>query len=139
MSRMWSRSRRVSTRSRWLLAGTVCGVALVTFESVAFACSNVMGPLSFSTSSGPAGTVVYTSATGLKAYPARYDLFFGGECMTFTGTLLKTITTNRMGAWTNVKVTVPVSSAPGTYALCGVEAYPMKGMTATTHNTWTVT
>ena len=131
--------RRMRSAIQWAVGGAGAAAVLGVLATEAFACSAVMGPLTFTPVSGPSGTVVSTSATGLKAYPARYELFFGGECMTFTGTLLKTITTNRMGAWTNVKVTVPVSSAPGTYALCGVEAYPMKGMTSTTHDTWTVT
>ena len=139
MSRMWSRSRRVSGRSRWLLAGTVCGLALVATESVAFACSNVMGPVTFSPASGPPGTVLLSTATGLKPYPAKYDMFWDGSCMSFTGKLLKTITTNSRGGWTNVKLVIPKNATLGNHSLCGIEAYPNAGSTDTSHGGVTVT
>lgn len=97
-----------------------------------------MGQLTLTPSSGHAGSAVVTTATGLKAYPARYDLFFGGECMTFTGKLLKTITTNPQGGWVNVKVVIPKQATLGSHSLCGVEAYPVAGQTATSHDAFTV-
>jgi len=112
--------------------------ALGAFAVTAFACSVVMGPLTFSPTSGPAGTVVITSATGLKPYPAKYDVFFGGTCMQFNGKLLKVITTNSQGGWTNVKVTIPKSAHLGTHAFCGVEVYPVVAQTATSHGSFTV-
>ena len=119
----------------FLLAAT----AAVTIAAVGvFACTGIMGPLVLSPSSGHPGTVVATSASGLKPFPARYEVFFGGECMTFTGKLLKTITTNASGGWTNVTVTIPKRASLGQHALCGVEAYPNAGQTATTHNAFTV-
>lgn len=118
-------------------AGLACG-AVVALATTALACTAIMGPLYFSTYSGPPGTVVKTSATGLKPYPARYNLYFGGVCMQFSGKLLKTITPNLSGAWTNVRVTIPKHAQPGTYSLCGVEAYPNPGQTATSHNDFTV-
>ena len=111
---------------------------LAVFASTAYACTMIMGPLTITPSSAPAGTVVATTVTGLKPYPAQYDLFFGGECMTFTGKLLKTITTNTSGGWTDVHVRIPYKAKPGTYSLCGIEAYPVAGQTATSHNTFTV-
>ena len=139
MSTLASRSRRLFTKTRWLLAGTASALAVVITASVAFACSNVMGPLSFSPASGPPGTVVLTTATGLKPYPAKYDLFWDGACMTFTGKLLKTITTNSSGGWTNVKVTIPKHATIGQHTLCGIEASPSAGETDTSHGGWTVT
>ena len=123
-----------------LAAGAaVAAAALGLVGTEAFACSAVMGPLSFNPPSGPPGTVVLTTASGLKPYPAKYDLFWAGECMTFTGKLLKTITTNSQGGWTNVKVTIPKNAPLGQHSLCGIEAYPSAGSTATTHAAWTVT
>ena len=103
-----------------------------------FACTGIMGPLTLNPASGLPGTVVSTTATGLKPFPAKYDLFFGGACMTFTGKLLKTITTNMQGGWTNVKVTIPKNAKMGSQALCAVEAYPSPGSTATSHDSFTV-
>lgn len=97
-----------------------------------------MGQLTLNPSSGHAGSAVLTTATGVKPYPAKYELFFGGQCMTFTGKLLKTITTTPSGGWTNVKVTIPKTTTLGSHSLCGVEAYPIAGQTATTHNSFTV-
>ena len=112
--------------------------ALVATATLAFACTQIMGPLTLNPPSGPAGTVVSTTATGLKPFPAMYDLFFGGTCMTFTGKLLKTIPTNGQGGWTNVKVTIPKKTKPGSYSLCGVELHPSPGGTATDHDSFTV-
>ena len=111
---------------------------LAIFASAAYACTMIMGPLTLNPPSGPAGTVVSTTASGLKPFPARYDMFFGGTCMSFSGRLLKTITTNSSGGWINVKVTIPKRAPLGQQALCGVEAYPNAGQTATTHNAFTV-
>lgn len=132
-------------RARWRVTTTKAAVlsilvatALVATPSLAFACTQIMGPLTLTPSSGHAGTVVSTTATGLKPFPARYDMFFGGTCMSFTGKLLKTITTNASGGWTNVKVTIPKRAPLGQQSLCGVEAYPNAGQTATSHNDFTV-
>ena len=110
----------------------------VLMATTVFACTGIMGPLTLNPASGKAGSIVYTTATGLKPFPAKYDLFFGGECMTFNGKLLKTITTNGSGGWTNVKVTIPKTAKLGSQALCGVEAYPSPGQTATSHDAFTV-
>ena len=132
--------RTVARRTvRWVMVpGVLASTCLVAIASTVFACTLYMGNLVLTPSSGPAGTTVSTTVTNLKPYPAQYDLFFGGQCMSFTGKLLKTITTNAHGGWTNVKVHIPLKSKPGTYALCGVEAYPSAGQTATSHDTFTV-
>ena len=134
-----------SAGARWRVATTKAAVlsilvaaALVATASLAFACTQIMGPLTITPSSGRAGTVVSTSATGLKPFPARYAMFFGGTCMSFTGKLLKTITANSSGGWSNVKVTIPKKAPLGQQSLCGVEAYPNAGQTATSHNDFTV-
>lgn len=113
-------------------------MAAVLMATTVFACTGIMGPLTLNPASGPPGTVVSTTATGLKPFPAKYDLFFGGACMTFTGKLLKTIQTNAQGGWTNVKVTIPKRAKMGSQALCGVESYPSPGSTATSHDSFTV-
>lgn len=131
--------RFLVTRPRTALAASVVAlVSMLALAVSAYACSGVMGNLVLNPSSGPPGTVVTTTATGLKPFPAKYDLFFGGACMTFTGKLLKTIQTNAQGGWTNVKVTVPKRAKMGSQALCGVESYPSPGSTATTHDSFTV-
>ena len=127
-----------SRLGRRVAAATFAVGALIALATEALACTAIMGPLYLSPWSGPAGTVVSTTVTGLKPFPARYDLFFGGACMSFSGKLLKTIATNSQGGWTNVKVTVPKSATQGEHALCGVEAYPVAGQTATSHDAFTV-
>ena len=119
-------------------ASATAATAGVLLATTVFACTGIMGPLTLNPASGTPGTVVSTTATGLKPFPAKYDLFFGGTCMTFTGKLLKTITTNMQGGWTNVKVTIPKTAKLGSQALCGVEAYPQPGSTATAHDSFTV-
>ena len=121
------------------LALLAAAIAAVVNAAVVFACTGVMGPFLFNPTSGPAGIVVTTSASGLKPYPAKYDIFFGGSCMTFSGKLLKTIVTSPQGTWSNVTVRIPKTATLGAHPLCGVEAYPNPGSTATTHNEFTVT
>ena len=127
-----------SKLGRRLAAAGLAVFAVVALATQVFACTAIMGPLYFSPSSGPAGSVVRTSVTGLKPFPARYNMYFGGQCMTFTGKLLKVITTDMNGSWSNVKVTIPANATAGTHSLCGVESYPTRGQTATSHSTWTV-
>lgn len=122
----------------------VCVAALAALGTVAFACTSVMGPLTFSPVSGSGGTVITTSATGLKVYPAQYAMHFtklvGGDCMSFSGVVtLKTITTDAQGAWSNVPIRIPQSAKQGTHGVCGMEVYPIKGGTATSHDVFTVT
>ena len=132
----FARSSRRFTRR--VLASALAAFATFMAGTVVFACTMIMGPLTLTPGSGPAGTVVSTTASGLKPFPARYELFFNGECMTFSGKWLKTITTNSQGGWTNVKVTIPKHATPGQHSLCGVESYPQAGSTATTHDSFTV-
>lgn len=124
-------------------AGSVT-VALAVAATTAFACTSIMGPLTFSPSSGPGGTVVMTSATGLKVAPAKYALHFGktadSDCMAFTGvTTLATVATDSQGSWSNVKVKIPRSASLGAHNFCGMEVYPVKGSTGTAHMVFTVT
>lgn len=119
--------------------------AAAGLATVAFACTDIMGPLTLTPTSGSAGTLVTTSATGLKGTPAKYELHFSTsagssyDCMSFTGVqVLKTIRTNRAGGWTNVRVNIPPNASLGTHNLCGMEIYPNKGGTGTTHQSFTV-
>lgn len=116
---------------------------LAIFATSAYACTMIMGSLSLSPTSGPAGTSVTTSAADLKPKPAKYALHFAistsGDCMSFGGvTVLKTIRTDTVGGWTNVRVTIPASATMGTHAFCGMEAYPVMGGSGTQHMSFTV-
>ena len=144
---------RVMTRNRVpkavktgtaVLAGGAGGTAIVLLATIAFACTEVMGPLTLTPTSGPGGTVVMTTASGLKVSPAQYALHLGktssSDCMAFKGvTTLKTVPTDASGGWSNVSVTIPRSTTLGTHGLCGMEVYPIKGQTGTMHDTFTVT
>lgn len=129
-----------------LAAGAALAAILVAATTV-WACTITMGLLTLTPSSGAAGTVISTSATGMKPRPAKYAMHFttglisaGADCMSYEGNIfLKTIPTTRQGGWTNVPVTVPANASLGTHGLCGLEAYPTKGQTGTTHETFTVT
>lgn len=131
--------RRIPAPMRLAAGATGAAAALAVVATEVFACSAVMGPVSFNPPSGPPGTVIFSTATGLKPYPAKYDMFFDGACMTFSGKLLKMITTNSHGGWTNVKLVIPKNAPMGQHSLCGIEAYPNAGSTATSHASWTVT
>lgn len=137
-------------RSWWRTArfGAAAGAAAVAAlwtGAVAFACTDVMGQLTLSPTQGPAGSTVMTSVVGLKVAPAKYAMHFtvstsgSADCMSFSGVVtLKTIKTSRSGGWTNVPVTIPNNAALGTHGLCGMEVYPVKGQTGTTHGQFTV-
>ena len=127
-----------------VVAAGAGGSALVVLATVAFACTEVMGPLTLTPTSGPGGTVVMTTASGLKVAPAQYALHLAktssSDCMAFKGvTTLKTVSTDASGGWPNVPVTIPRSTSLGTHGLCGMEVYPIKGQTGTMHDTFTVT
>ena len=135
---------RKGRATHWAAGFVALGCALlVGTTSVAFACTAIMGPLTMSPTSGPAGTTITTSATGLKA-KAKYALHYAdttsGECMSFTGvTTLKKISTDGSGNWSGVTATIPASTTMGTHAVCAMEISPVKGMTGTTHNVFTIT
>lgn len=119
-------------------------MATIGISTVAFACTQVMGALTITPASGKAGTVITTSAAGLKVFPAQYAMHFtkgvGGDCMSFAGVVTMTkITANSQGGWSNVPMTIPASAKQGVHGVCGMELYPIKGATATTHDTFTVT
>ena len=138
---------------RWLLrryvplSAAVAASALVAVASTVWACTITMGALTISPTQGAGGTVVTTSATGLKMNPAKYVLHFtvglttaGANCMNWSGEFkLKTVATNSSGSWSNVKVTIPGTATLGTHGMCGIETYPTRGQTGTTHDTFTVT
>ena len=134
-------------RRRVALSGVVAAVALVAVASTVWACTITMGPLTITPTQGVAGTVVTTSASGLKTKPAKYVLHFtvglttaGANCMDWSGEVnLKTIATNSSGAWSNVSVTIPRSASLGAHGMCGIETYPTRGQTGTSHDIFTVT
>ena len=131
--------RRLRVR---LLAGAGAALAAALVSVPALACTAIMGALSITPTSGRAGTVITTSASGLKIGPAQYALHFtttSTNCMDFTGVVtLKTITTSRQGTWSNVTATIPSTASQGTHGLCGMEVSPVKGQTGTTHDSFTV-
>ena len=140
---MRNRSRRARVLRFVLIAGSPMA-ALVVISTIAFACTSVMGPLSFSPTSGPSGTVIMTSAQGLKVAPAQYALHFakasGADCMSFKGVVtMATIATSPTGTWSNVSMRIPAKSSLGTHAVCAMEVTPVKGATGSDHDTFTVT
>lgn len=124
-------------------AGGFVLASIVGVATVAFACTDIMGSLSLTPTSGHAGTSVSTSAAGLKPKPAKYELHFAnstsGDCMSFSGvTVLKTIRTDSVGQWTNVRVMIPSVATLGTHSFCGMELYPRMGGSGTQHMSFTV-
>lgn len=144
---MNTRVRLCGAANKGLVAAAFSAVALLSCASVVAACTATMGPITITPSSGAAGSAVKMSASGLKGLPAKYEIHFsvaaGGatDCMSFASDVqvLKTnIATNRYGKF-NVPVTIPSNAAMGTHTVCGMEVYPMKASTGTTHVTFTVT
>ena len=124
-------------------AGGFVLASIVGVATVAFACTDIMGSLSLTPTSGHAGTSVSTSAAGLKPKPAKYELHFAnstsGDCMSFDGVdVLRTIRTDTAGGWSNVGVKIPTSASQGTHSFCGMEVYPVRGGSGTTHMSFTV-
>src|SRR5262249_26211064 len=112
--------------------------------ATAVACTVVMGPLTLAPSAGPAGTVVMTTASGLKPSPAVYAIHFGKaastDCMSFTGVLtLGKGPPDTSGNWTNVPITIPSGQKRGPHQVCAMELSPLKGGTGTVHDTFTLT
>ena len=137
---------RVSAMAAGVAA--LVGTALMVLAVVAFACTSIMGPLTITPTSGGFGvaTVVNTSVpSGMKPGPAVYAIHLtkglstaGADCMSFTGVVtLKKVTPNSSGGW-NVNVTIPATTTQGTHGICGMELSPAKGLTGTTHDTFTV-
>lgn len=137
------------TRSRttWLRIGGLtlpaAAIAALAGAATVFACTNVMGSLTITPTSGPAGTVVTTSVSGLKPN-ATYALHFAkatnGNCMSFSGvTTVARATANSSGGWSSVMATIPNKATIGVHGFCGMELSPIKGNTGTTHDTFTVT
>ena len=135
------------SRSTLLRIGGVtlpaAAVAALAGAATVFACTNVMGALTITPTSGPAGTTITTTASGLKAN-ATYQLHFGknsgDNCMSFKGVItVGTITANASGAWSNVTAVIPRTAAMGVHGLCGMETKPVKAATGTAHDIFTVT
>ena len=137
------------TRSRaewWRIGGLTLPVAVIAAlagATTVFACTNVMGALTITPTSGPAGTTITTTTSGLVAN-ATYNLHFGktsgDNCMSFKGVItLGTITANASGAWSNVTAVIPRTAAMGVHGLCGMETKPVRGSTGTEHDIFTVT
>ena len=99
-----------------------------------------MGSMTVTPTSGPAGTTISTTASGLKMN-ATYALHFAkttsGNCMSFGGVL--TLAKISSGGWTNVTASIPSKTTMGTHSLCGMEVTPVKGNTGTVHDSFTVT
>ena len=65
-------------------AGAFVLASLAGVATVAFACTDIMGSLSLTPTSGHAGTSVSTTASALKPKPAKYEVHFAigsGDCM----------------------------------------------------------
>lgn len=136
--RMWGR-----TAGGGIAAGGLASGLLVWTAIAAFACTNIMGSLTITPTSGPAGTMISTTASGLKPN-ATYALHFAkstsGNCMSFQGVLtIAKITANSSGAWTNAMAMIPGKATMGVHSTCGMELSPVKGNSGTAHDTFTVT
>ena len=133
-------------RARVLRCAVPAGVATtatVVVSSVVFACTASMGAMTITPTSGPAGTKISTTATGMKAnatYALHYAKTSSGNCMSFSGVVtLRTISSGSAGGWTNVTATIPTKTSMGVHSLCGMEVSPTKGATGTVHDSFTVT
>ena len=131
------------TAARGVAAGGLAGGALVWAAMLTFGCTNIMGSLTITPTSGSAGTMISTTASGLKAN-ATYQLHFAkstsSNCMSFKGVLtLATITASSMGAWNSVTAVIPSRASMGVHSTCGMEITPLKGGSGTQHDTFTVT
>jgi hypothetical protein len=142
-----TRTRAGCGRARGLVVCSVALGGLLLLVSAAWACTAVMGKLELNPTSGRAGSTVKASATGLKVSPAKYRLVFinsqklknGVYCHSATGPVVikRDIATNRSGAF-SVYAQIPSTAPRGTSQICGLETYPVRNQTATTHQTFTV-
>lgn len=134
------------SRRMWL---RICGltlppaaIAAVAAATTVFACTNVMGPLSITPTTGPAGTVISTTASGLvknATYAMHFAKTTSGNCMSFKGVLtLGYVTADGSGDWSNVSFVIPSTASMGAHSTCGIETRPVKAGSGTTHDTFTV-
>lgn len=129
-----------------LLAAGIALFAGVAVTGTAFACTIIMGTLTLSRTSGAKGTVITTSASGLKA-GGNYRLLFdtatrlaaGKDCMSSSLVLNRSVNADSAGSWSGVNVTVPAKVPRGVSQICGMENRPVKNATATQHDMFTVT
>ena len=139
--RRLSRCRR--TAGAGIAAGGLASGLLVWAAIAVAACTNIMGTLGITPTSGPGGTTITTSASGLVpkgVYQIHFGKTPGDSCMAFKSVLtLATITTDSSGGWNGVTAKIPNTAAVGVHSLCGMETKPVKGGSGTTHDTFTVT
>lgn len=131
------------TATGWVAAGGLASAALIWGAIAVFACTNIMGTLSINPGSGPAGTKVTTSASGLVPN-ASYQIHFGktpsDSCMSFKNVVtLATVTADASGAWNNVTAKIPSTASMGVHSTCGMETKPVKGGSGTVHDSFAVT
>ncbi len=145
---MWTHQANGRRNRQRAGAFAVVVAGAMSVASVASACTAVMGQLVLSPTSGPAGSSITASATGLKVAPAKYRLIFisskslanGGGCHDGgSQTLVRTIKTDSKGSFFGIKAQIPSTAPQGVSQICGLEKYPVKNQTATTHQSFTVT
>ena len=135
------------TGRRVTVGAVIAAFAAVILAGTVFACTVIMGQLTLSPNGGTVGTLVTTSAGGLKAAPATYRLVFndaartaaGKSCMASAKVLKSSVPTDGSGSWSGVTVIIPARERVGVSQICGMENTPVKNQTATTHETFTVT
>ncbi len=134
-----NRSMVTKTRRGGAALGGATAAGLIGLSTV-FACTSSMGPLTISPTSGRGGTVITTSASGIKAN-ATYRLLTGApgaDCMGSTKVLVASIPTDASGAWTNVTAKIPSRAKRGPNPICGMENTPVRNQTGTNHVWFTV-
>lgn len=132
---------------RAVIVGAAVAAFVLSAGSVAWACTQIMGQMTITPTSGTPGTVITTSAVGLKASPAKYKLKFsdanrvaaGLGCHGTNIVIKKGIRTTSNGTWSGVNATIPPTAPLGLSEVCGLESYPTAGQTGTTHQAFTVT
>lgn len=140
-------TRTRSTRRAWGVALGGVAMSVAVLASSAWACTAVMGKLTLNPTSGRAGSTVKAAATGLKVAPAKYRLVFidsrelkadkGCHSSTSSDIIKRGIQTDSKGAF-SAKAAIPTTAPRGTSLICGLETYPVRNQTATTHETYTV-
>ena len=133
-------------RPRWAIGLFVVAAGVLMLGAVGWACTQIMGVMTITPTSGTRGTVVNTTARGMKAYPAKYKLMFndsarvaaGSGCHTAPIILKKDVRPNTAGTWSNVTVTVPATVPAGASQICALETYPTPANTGSSHQSFTV-
>lgn len=134
--------RRGRTRKGSLIAAVVA-MPMVGAASLAYACTSIVGTTTVSPTSGPAGTSVTASATGLT--PTNlYNLNFADsaflqsdQCM--HATTIGSNTSDANGNVPNTTGTIPAGSATGAGEVCFVDAVHTMATDSSTPTSFTVT